>query len=176
MIGLVHWKKKFAQRHISSVWKEPGSIFVVLSLQVFVRIKKSPWCHLFPRLESLSSLCLFSKERCSSGLITWMALHWILSSVFMSLLHRGAQNWTLHSRHSLASAEYWGRITSLHLLALFCLMESRYHCPSLQQGHIPGSHLTWSPSGLPGTFLPSCFQLCGPHWCLRLFLPKRRTM
>lgn len=62
MIHLVHWKKKFAKRHGFSVWKEPGSIFVAPSFQVFVCISKSPWCHLFPRQE-VSALSAFPHGR-----------------------------------------------------------------------------------------------------------------
>lgn len=53
-----------------------------------------PWT-LFSRLNSLSSLSLSSCERCSSPFIIFAALYWSLSTVSMSLLYWGAQNWAI---------------------------------------------------------------------------------
>lgn len=43
----------------------------------------------------------------------------------MSLLYWRAQKWMQNSRCGLTSAEYWGRITSVNLLEVFCLMQCR---------------------------------------------------
>ena len=56
---------------------------------------------------------------------SFIALLWTCSSASMSFLLRGAQNWTQYSRCSLTSAEYWGTITSLLLLAALFLIQAR---------------------------------------------------
>lgn len=53
------------------------------SLQVFVYIDEIPLCFLFSRLSSPS---LSSQEGCSSPFIFFVALHWSLSTMPMSLL------------------------------------------------------------------------------------------
>lgn len=125
-----------------------------------------------PQAGDLSSVSLSSRERCSSSSITWMALQWILSSVFVSLLRWGVQNWTQHSRHSLTSAEYRGRISCLHLLVLLHVMESRIPLAIFARPR------SWLIFHLESISAPRCFQLDGPHmcWCLGLFLPKCRTL
>jgi len=61
----------------------------------------------------------------SSPLIIFVASYWTLSSMPVSLLYWGAQNWTQCSRCGPTSAEQRRRITSLNPLAMFCLMQSR---------------------------------------------------
>ena len=75
---------------------------------LFTMIRTS-WSLPFPKLNSPNSHSLFSHARYSSSLITFMALCWTFSSTPMSLLHRGAQNWTQHSRYvspALRGAEH----------------------------------------------------------------------
>lgn len=54
-----------------------------------------------------------------------MALYWIISSLFISLLYWQAQNWTQRSRGSLSCAERSEGVTTLHLLPILCLMQPR---------------------------------------------------
>lgn len=67
----------------------PSSAFPLIR-QLYTRIRPSS-VFSSPR-QSLSSLCLFSWERCSSPLITIVVLHGTCSSKFMSFLYWGAQN------------------------------------------------------------------------------------
>ena len=60
---------------------------------------------LFSRLISPSSLSLSLQERCSCPLIIFVALHLTVSSMSMSFLYWGTQNWTQHSRCGPTSAE-----------------------------------------------------------------------
>lgn len=66
-------------------------------------------------------------------------------------------------RCDLSSAEQSGRITSLHLLVTFLLMQQRKRNSSLLQGRSTASCLTWCPPGVPGPFLQSC---CPGSWLL----------
>ncbi|KAK4832342.1 hypothetical protein QYF61_021871 [Mycteria americana] len=60
---------------------------------------------LFSRLNNPRSLSLSAQERCSKPfIIIFMALYWTHSSMSMSRLYCGAQNWTQHSRCGLTSA------------------------------------------------------------------------
>lgn len=52
-----------------------------------------------------------SHVRCSSPLITFVALCWTLSTMSISLFCWGGQNWTQQSRHGLTCAEQRGRIS-----------------------------------------------------------------
>ena len=73
----------------------------------------------------------------------------------MSLLYLGAQTWTQSSRRSLTRTELRGKTTSLNLLAVLFLMQSRilpfvelhevFFCPSLQPVKVPlnGSTALW---------------------------------
>lgn len=64
-----------------------------------------------------------------------------------------------------------GRITSLILLAMLCLMQPEYHWPFLQPGHIADTHSTWCPPGPPGhTKLLSSQITPSIYWCLGLFI------
>jgi len=83
--------------------KEAGSVLFAASFQLFTLIRSSLNL-LFPRLDSPSSINLSSQESCSSPLNIFMAFHWTLSSMFMSLLCWGGQNWTQHSRSGLIGA------------------------------------------------------------------------
>ena len=48
-------------------WKEPGSLFFVALLQIFVTIDETPLSLLSSRLNSPSSLSLYPRERCSQN-------------------------------------------------------------------------------------------------------------
>lgn len=78
---------------------------------------------LFSRL-SVSSLSLSSNDRCSNHLIIIMASHWTHSSMSMSLLHWGAQNWTQHSK-CVSPVLNKREVSPLDLLAVLCLMQPR---------------------------------------------------
>lgn len=63
----------------------------------------------------------------------------------------------------LCSAEQSGRITFVHLLVTFLLMQQRKCNSSLLQGHSAVSCSTWCPPGAPSPFLQSC---CPGSWLL----------
>lgn len=79
-------------------WKEAGTILFAPSLYVFTYMDKSFPEPKFPRLNPSSSISLSSQERCSTLFIIFMALQRTLSSMSMSLLLLGGQNWAQHSR------------------------------------------------------------------------------
>ncbi|KAK4810782.1 hypothetical protein QYF61_008754, partial [Mycteria americana] len=89
----------------------------------------------------------------------------------------GAQNWIQSSRCSLTSAEERGRITSLDLLAILCLMQPRIPLALAARAHC------WLMFNLVSTRTPRSFSArllsswVAPsiYWCLGLFLPKCRT-
>lgn len=66
-------------------WKEPNSIFLVPSPQVFIDIDEIPLSWVYCRLRSSISLSLYSKERCSSPL-NFVALCWIIQYVYFPLI------------------------------------------------------------------------------------------
>lgn len=67
-------------------WKEPGSLLLAPSFKVIIHIQK-----MLPRW--------------SGPLITSLGLFWIFSSMSLSLLCWGAQNWIQYSTGGLTSAE-----------------------------------------------------------------------
>ena len=77
---------------------EPGSIYLAPLLQVLINTDEIPLSLLFSRLNSLSSFSLSSQESCSCPFVSLVARRWTLSSMSMSLLYWGAQNWTQDSR------------------------------------------------------------------------------
>ena len=82
----------------------------LLPEQVFIHMDKIPPIHFCFWLNSLSSLSLSLYDGCSNPLIIFIALQWTFSSMPMSLLYWGAQDWTQYSRCGLTSAEQKGRI------------------------------------------------------------------
>ena len=108
-----------------------------------------------------------------------MALHWTVSSMFMSLLYRGAQNWAQYSKCGLTSAEQRGRITTLHLLAVLCVMQ-----PRIPFAFFAARAHSWLKFNLVSTGTPSAFSAkllyrwVSPSvcWCLGLFVPRSRTL
>ena len=66
---------------------------------------RSPYSLLFSRLNKPNSLSLSLQERCSSPLITFVALLWTLSNSPPSFLYWGLQTWMQYSRWGLMRAE-----------------------------------------------------------------------
>lgn len=79
-------------------WKESGTVSFTSPHQVFIDLHKILLSLLFSRPNSPSSLSLSLYYRCSSGLVTFVALHWTNSSMSMSFLCWEAQKRTQHSR------------------------------------------------------------------------------
>lgn len=77
--------------------KEPGSIFFVPSLQVFIYTDLPEL--FFSEWTSLSSLTMPSYGGCSSSPITLVGLCWTLSNSSEFLLYQEAQKWTQYSRY-----------------------------------------------------------------------------
>ena len=71
-----------------------SEIIVSVCLRYLYRWLRSPLSLLFSRWNRPSSLSLSLYEKCSSLLIIFVALCWSCSSMSVSLLHWGAQNWT----------------------------------------------------------------------------------
>lgn len=74
---------------------------------------------------SLTGKVFPSQERCSIPFTTSGATHWTLSIMSSCLLYWRAQNWKYSSRYDFTGAKYRGRVTSLELLAILHLMQSR---------------------------------------------------
>lgn len=74
--------------------EESGSAFFTLncSPQLFIHIEMIPLNLLFSSLNSPFSLS--SCDRYSSPLVFFVALRWTCTSISMSLLYWGIQNWT----------------------------------------------------------------------------------
>lgn len=66
--------------------------------QVFININKILLSLLFSRLSSPSFLSISLYERCSESLIIWEDFHQTWTSMFMSLLHWEARDWTRYFR------------------------------------------------------------------------------
>jgi len=86
---------------------------------------RSPPSLLFFRLNSSKSPSLSLCRRCSSSLVIFIAVYWILSLRSLSFLNWGTQNWTQYFRGGLTNTDRERRITSLDLLATFFLMHPR---------------------------------------------------
>ena len=87
-------------------WKEPGSALFASSLQVLLYIDEMPpWAFSSPgwTVPAVSAFC--HRRDAPTQLIIPVVLRWTLSSMSMSLLYWGAQNWTQHSSCGLTSAE-----------------------------------------------------------------------
>lgn len=65
--------------------------------QLFIHIDKITLSLLFSRLSSPSSFSLSSYDKHSSLFIFFVALCWTCTTLSMSLLYWGVQNWTQHS-------------------------------------------------------------------------------
>jgi len=161
-------------------WKEPGSISLhLLSRYLCTLIRSSPSL-LCCRLNSPSSLSLSSQERCCSPFIISVARFWTLSSMSMSLLCWGAQNWTQRSRCNLTSAEQKGRLTSLLLMAMFPLVQPRYcwlFCFLATRAHcllMVNLVSTRTPRSFSAKLLCS-WAAPSMYWCLWLCLPLCRS-
>lgn len=66
-------------------WKELGSIFFAVSLQVLLYIGNVPLRHLFSRIRSSNSLSLSSQKRCSRPFDVFTAFCWTLYLVSLAL-------------------------------------------------------------------------------------------
>lgn len=73
--------------------EDSGSGLFTPSFHLLVRIKEVPLSHLFFRLNDSSSFSLSSYVKCSNPSVILVDLHWIVSSVSMSLLYWGTQVW-----------------------------------------------------------------------------------
>jgi len=104
-----------------------------------------------PVFISLSSL-----ERFSSPFIILVALRWSLFSMPMPQLYWGAWNAT---QYSCCAHQHWvkRRVHPPQPVCNILLSAALHHSPSLQQGHIAGSHLTCCPPRPPSRYMPSCF-------------------
>ncbi|XP_052661921.1 tetratricopeptide repeat protein 7A isoform X4 [Harpia harpyja] len=76
-----------------------------LTIRYLTILKRSCLRLLFYRLNSPSSLSFSLFDRCSSPLMISAALCWTLSSMFMSSLYWGSQNWTQYTRCGLTTAQ-----------------------------------------------------------------------
>ena len=76
----------------------PGCLILIPSHQVFIHTNEIPLSLVCSKLNSPSSLILFSYEMSSSPLIIFMALHWARSSKPIHFWYWGDQNWAQHSR------------------------------------------------------------------------------
>lgn len=92
----------------------------------------------------------YSYERAFIPLIILVTLCWHLTNNSVYLLCQAAQNWTLHPRDGLISAEQSGRIIFCDLLATLCLMQLRTPLAFLTQGSTAGLYSIWSLPGPPG--------------------------
>lgn len=126
---------------------------------------------------------LFSSERfliaeCTISFI-FVALHWTVSSMSMSLLYLEARNQLQHSRSGFTGAEQRRKITSLlYLLAMLCLTQPRNTVGILySREHIAGVCSAWCPLGeLRVAFCLAAFWTGGPWDVLVLFLPRGRAL
>lgn len=96
--------------------------FLARNLQTLIRC---PISILFSMQNSLThSLSHSSGHRCSCPVVILVALCQILSGTSMFVLFWGSKNWTKQSRCDLAIAKQRGRITSLGLLKMLCLIHA----------------------------------------------------
>lgn len=75
----------------SCYWEEPGFLFYVVLYHLFCTLITSLALQ-FSRLNSSSFLSFSSQYRCSHPVIIFVAFHWTLSSISMSLLYQGDHN------------------------------------------------------------------------------------
>jgi len=118
------------------------------------------WSLLWSWLNSPSSLSLSSHKRCSSPRNNSVALQWTCSGMLMSVLCRGAQNWTLQDVQ-MQCYMCWGegkdQLTSLDLLVMLFLIQ-----PRMPFTFFAMKARCWLMANLlstrtPGSFLQSCF-------------------
>lgn len=160
-------------------WAPPRRIwlpFLYSRHQVFIHVDKIPESLLWSRLNSSSSPNPLSSDRCSKPLIIFVALRWTCCSAHPCLSFTGEPS-TGPSIQMCFSRAKKRRITSLALLAGIYLMQPKmllalcHKGMWLAHGQLAGTCLkSFSANPLSSQSTPS------PYWCLRLFLPRCKTL
>ena len=123
---------------------------------------RCPWDFSVPGCTVPSS----QPERCFSPLIIFVALSWSRPSMFLFLFVLGSTALQM----LLTGAEQKGRITSLDLMAMLCLMRPQGISPKECLAFFAAKEYSWLmvslvPPGAPGPSLHICFPAGWPPAC-----------